>query len=344
MAAGFLLLSPLIIYSFYLVLTVRLYYGVEALGEVREISMRFDPATGALLFGDTSAYVVFARNMALPFASYLILLKGGRWWSFLPLGFCALMASQTGGRWELVVSVFVAIGLILYFGRRLLPQAWHCLMLVPIAIVFIGLGQNRSLIGELLTTGQFDVKFDLASSSFGEHPDFANFEFLTYVVGKVPEVSRTWSYFTQYLGLFTQPIPRILWPDKPAIAPIMLINLQAYGRFASRTISLVGDGWMSFGYAGVVVTLAAVGAFYGGLYRRFCRSGISVYFFCAYFWMLSLLIQWARDGGTKIFDFFFFCLTPLLLAMWLRRFFSRRPAGRPLQAVARDRTDSVARS
>jgi hypothetical protein len=112
----------------------------------------------------------------------------------------------------------------------------------------------------------------------------------------------------------------MLWPDKPVGSPIMLVNLNLYGRFASRTTSLVGDGWISLGYVGVVITLGTVGATYAWLYRRFCRPDISIYYFCAYFWIQALLIQWARDGGYRISDFFFFCLSPILLAYCIRRY------------------------
>jgi oligosaccharide repeat unit polymerase len=330
---AFLVLSPLIFYSFYLVFTMR--QGlVEALDEIGSISMTIDPATGTALFQDTSAYIVFARNMALPFASYVILVGRARWWSFVPMVVCAFISLQTGGRWQFVISAIVAITSVLYLKRRSALQWRHFIMVVLILAAFVVLGQNRDLIVKFLTTGELDLQVDLENSSFGSHPDFANFEFLTYVIGKVPEVSRTWSYFTQYLGLLTQPIPRVLWPDKPVNSPIVWVNLQEYGSFASRTVSLVGDGWISLGYAGVIATLASVGAFYGWLYRRFCRPTISVYFYCAYFWMVALLIQWARDGGYKISDFFFFCLTPILLAYAIKNLFSLDLSRRRRTAVA----------
>lgn len=319
---SFWLLSPLIIYSFYLSIAAKIVYASEAFGVPERILLQVDPLTGATLFQDSTAYVVFARNMALPYASYFMIVSRARWYSVIPLALCAVISLQTGGRWEMVVSATVTVAIFLYTKGYLLLRPLHVVLFVPFLIIFMGMSQNRELISDFFSTGIFDLKFDLQNSSFGAHPDFANFEFLTYIVGKVPVDSGTWSYFTQYLGLFTQPIPRILWPDKPVVSPIMLVNLQEYGRFATRTTSLVGDGWMSLGYAGVIVTMGLAGAFYGWLYKRFCSPSVTIYFFIGYFWMEALLLQWARDGGYKITHFAFFCVGPICLAYLLKRFFS----------------------
>ena len=334
------LLSPLILYSFFLAFTLRQAYGTEALSELGQLELRTDPATGAHLFVDTSAYIVGARNMLLPFATLLIVVKRGKYWSYLPLLGCAFVALQLGERWLIVVSCLVASLMALYFRKRQQFTIQQYLMMGIVLLVFVVLGQNRDAIANLILKGDIDFDFDLQKSSLGDHLDFANFEFLNYVIGKVPDVSGTYSYFTQYLGLFTQPIPRMLWPDKPVGSPIVLVNLDAYGRFVGLSTSLVGDGWISLGYLGAMITTGAVGAFYGWLYRRFCRSSISIYFFCAYFWMLALLLQWARDGSYRITDFFFFCLVGLIIAFALERLVFRqdrpgRPAPlRPRRATA----------
>jgi hypothetical protein len=210
--------------------------------------------------------------------------------------------------------------LVSYLRKRRFFETKHYVIMAVVLFAFVAVGHNREAFIKFLLTGDFNLSFDLRQSSFGDHPDFAMFDCLSYILAKVPAVSGTYSYFTQYLGLFTQPIPRALWPDKPVGSPIVLVNLDAYGKFSPYVATLVGDGWISLGYIGVVVTTGLVGAFYGWLYRRFCSGTSSVYFFCAYFWMLSLLLQWARDGGYSIFtNFFFFSLSPILLAYGLER-------------------------
>jgi oligosaccharide repeat unit polymerase len=323
-----LILSPLIAYSFFLAFTMRQAYETDVLFELSKLNIAIDPTTGARLLTDTTAYVLFARYMAFPFAIFLIVLMRGRWWSYLPMVFCLFVALQLGERWPLIIGALVAVLVVGYLQRQTRFRARHYVLLALGLIVFVVVGQNRNAI----LSGDFSLDVSLAQSSFGNHPDFANYEFLAYVVGKVPDASGTFSYFTQYLGVFTQPIPRAFWPDKPVGSPINLVNLQAYGRFASRTTSLVGDGWISLGYAGVVVTLGLVGAFYGRMFRWFCRRDVSIYFFCAHFWVVVLLLQWARDGSYKILDFFFFCVGPTILAAGIRRLIGGNAAtGSPAQ-------------
>ena len=324
-----LLLSPIIIYSMYLGLTTRtLPSAEEGIAGFGRIDMKYDPQTGTYLFTDTSAYLVLGRHMALPIATCIIYFYSRRWWSFVPLLLCAFVAMYSGGRWPLLISTFVLIAMTLHQRHRMFFRLREVVLALLALLVFAVIGENREALFSLLSTGDIAVEFDLFKSSFGAHPDFANFEFLTYVLAKVPDVSGTYSYFTQYLGLLTQPIPRMIWPDKPIGSPITLVNLNAYGNFASRTTSLVGDGWISLGYIGVVITLGLAGAFYGWLYKRVFTTNISVYYYCAYFWLIALLVQWARDGGSKIAEFFFFCLMPIALAYVLRIFMSNKLKGR----------------
>ena len=323
---AFFILCPLILYSLYLMLTMRQEYGVEVLNELGSVDMTFDPDTGARLFVDTTGYVVLARNMVLPFVTFLILHFRGRWWSYVPLMAVAFMAAETGGRWPLVMSGLVAIMSGLYLQRRSVLRLRSYVAIVIGLGAFLVLGESRDAFMKFLATGSFDFQFDFVNSSFGAHPDFANFEFLTYVIAKVPDFSNTYSYFTQYLGVFTWPIPRILWPGKPAGSPITLVNLTEYGHFTSGSVTLVGDGWISLGYPGVIITLMVAGALYGYLYKRFCSRSASRYYVCAYIWLVALLAQWARDGGYRILEFVFFCLAPVGLAYCVSRLLSK-PAG-----------------
>jgi hypothetical protein len=71
--------------------------------------------------------------------------------------------------------------------------------------------------------------------------DYANFDFLSYVVWLVPEKSGAYSYGLQYLQLLTEPIPRILWGGKPVGPPVKTgVDLYAYANFNGLTVSMAG--------------------------------------------------------------------------------------------------------
>jgi oligosaccharide repeat unit polymerase len=328
-ALAFALLSPVILYSIYLAFTMRQVYGIEVLDQLSQLDLTIDPATGNFIYANATAYVVEGRNFAFAFATFIILLYRGRWTSWLPLLAFAFISLQIGSRWPLVMAAVVLLLMTMYFRKRYTFTNLQWFVVGTVAVLFVAVGRNRDAFLKFLTTGRLEFDFDFSQSSFGDHPDFAMFDCLTYIIGKVPEVSHTYSYFTQYLGVFTQPIPRMLWPDKPVGSPIQLVNLEAYGKFAPFVTSLVGDGWISLGYVGVIITTGAVGAFYGWLYRRLCTQSPSVYFFCAYFWLDALALIWARDGGaTTIPTLSFFCLSPFLLAYAIERLVFRG-AGAP---------------
>jgi hypothetical protein len=137
-------------------------------------------------------------------------------------------------------------------------------------------------------------------------------------VSIVPERTGAFTYGLQYLQLFTEPIPRLLWKGKPVGAPVKTINIGAYGNFIGLTVSLCGDGWMSGGWLGLVVTLSLAGALAGRAHRWFFerqefQAGALVYIVA-----LALLPQWYRDGGISIFKFLLFTIVPVFTWILMR--------------------------
>jgi hypothetical protein len=155
-------------------------------------------------------------------------------------------------------------------------------------------------------------------------PDFANFDFLTYVVSVVPSRTETYTYGGQYLQIFTEPVPRKLWPGKPVGTPIRLFNLNNYGNFLGMTPSLVGDAWMSGGWIGIVVTMTIVGGLLGGAHRWFWRHSDSAVESLFYLVGLALVPQWFRDGGISIAKFLFWNMSPLFFWVGLSWLMSPR--------------------
>jgi hypothetical protein len=104
-----------------------------------------------------------------------------------------------------------------------------------------------------------------------------------------------------------------LWPGKPAGAPIGFFNLNHYGNFYGRTVTLVGDGWMSGGWLGVIITMTFVGCLLGLAHRWFWKHSDDNIVALFYLVGLAMIPQWFRDGGISIAKFLFWNLAPLIL-------------------------------
>jgi hypothetical protein len=218
-----------------------------------------------------------------------------RWTIVLPLISLAMLYTARRGRRWLPISVIVAA--------------------IPLYVIFQQLGENRDAF-KAFVLGQPVEQTAIDGRSWIERQDnldFANFDYLTYVMNVVPEKSQTYTYFTQYLQLFTEPIPRVLWPQKPIGPPVQLVNLNDYGDFVGLTVSIVGDGWLSAGWLGVVVTLLIVATVVSAAHRWLWRSQMSTFRILLYCTFLPLTLQWYRDGGISIAKFLLFSLAPIFL-------------------------------
>lgn len=280
---------------------------------------------GTYISVGASGYSIEAQLMAGPLLCAWLAATRFRWNVLLLLiPYIGYRAFAGMSRWSFVLLA-VALGLMYAWQirKKWLPW-WLLICMLPVFPLFKVIGEDRVLVQELMA-GKYNRKaLDKTQPGMTpeerfrakyDGPDFANYDFLTYVVEMVPDRTGTYTYGTQYLQLFTEPIPRKLWPGKPAGAPVAFFNLNNYGDFLGRTVSLVGDGWMSGGWIGVVVTLALVGAILGRAHHWFWKHSQDNMVALFYLVGLAMLPQWFRDGGISISKFLFWNLTPLLL--WL---------------------------
>lgn len=320
------------------------FFSVEDAADVGQalIQMTRDPITGITGFSNTNGYLVTAHGMIG--ALCLMLIWGARFraWTFLPLlAYMAERAYLGWGRWAIVLTLTSLLLLTLVRQGRRWPRLRHVILAVPILLLFQQLGEKRETFQAWLAGDQVEDVLQQHRSWIErqDSPDFANFDFLTFVVDVVPEKSGTYSYFTQYLQLFTEPIPRILWPGKPYGSPINWVNLNDYGNFVGWTVSIIGDGWMSAGWAGVIIVLAVAGVIAAYVHRWFWSGEASAFKILTYAVFLPLTIQWFRDGGVvPVAKFALLTLGPIMLwgaiASLLR---TERKIGRwPLGVVSSD--------
>jgi len=287
-------------------------YSGEAVGE---------RVGGTYILTGASGYTVEAQYMIGPLICAWLAVTRFRW-PMLLLVAAYLVYRCYGGwsRWTILLS-FLAISLIYAWQKRIQwPPGRVVLLAIPLLMVFNALGQNRDYVQQLFR-GEAGIRTEVRPGTStreqlqGKYdgPDFANFDFLTFVTSVVPDRTGTYSYGSQYLQLFTEPIPRKLWTGKPVGAPVNFFSLNNYGNFVGMTVTLAGDGWMSGGWIGLVITMSIVGAILGRLHRWFWKHTHENIASIFYLVGLAMVPQWYRDGGISVAKFLFWNLVPLIL-------------------------------
>jgi hypothetical protein len=289
--------------------------GAETLGERAE--------NGVFIQTHSTGWLNDAQFMLAPLLCAWLLVTRFNWLNLPLILLYVAYRSWTGwSRWTIIMFfLMIAYAYCWQQRRRWLPL-WSIMLAVPVLILFSVLGQNRDALKDFLTGQQNESAIlDLRPGMSAEekqklrydNQNFANFDYLCYVVGVVPQRTEAYTYGLQYLQLFTEPIPRILWAGKPTGAPVQTINLGAYGNFVGLTVSLAGDGWISGGWIGVVVLMSLGGMIVGRFHRWFWNESDRPFATLFYVSSLAMLTLWFRDGGISIYKFLLWTWLPFLV-------------------------------
>jgi hypothetical protein len=296
-------------------------------------------ANGVYILTKTTGYVTDAQFMIGPLLCLWLLKTRFHWFNVLPIVLFIGYRSWCGwARWTILLFFITIIFMYCWYYRLRWLPAWTIAATVPIIFLFNILGHDRAVLQTYLTTGVVeDAQFlSVPGTSTAEKrreqldtQDFANFDYLTAVVSVVPKRTGTYSYGTQYLELFTEPIPRILWSGKPVGAPVGFFSMNQYVDFTGLTFSLVGDGWCSGGWVGVIITLALAGAALGLAHRSFWARSNLIMPSMFYLTFLAISPNWFRDGGISVSKFLLFTWLPFLMLSVFTWFLNGRlvPAG-----------------
>jgi hypothetical protein len=287
------------------------------------MKMRTDFATGATIHENSNGYIAGIQVFLGTICLMLIWVKKFRRWTFVPLAFYLADRAYVGdARWTIVLTI-LSLGLLYLVSHR---RRWPSVLLLVLAIPVYGgfqlIGEERDVFRSWITGKETTAIATLVDQSWIErqdNPDFANFEFLTYLVDIVPNRTDTYGYFSDFLQLFTEPVPRVLWPDKPVGSPIQLLNVNDYGNFVGWTYSLVGMGWVSLGWIGVAILMTVVGYILALVHRWYWRGAATNVRILTYCLFLPLTIQWFRDGDISIAKFVLFVLSPIFIWRGLTR-------------------------
>jgi len=288
-------------------------------------SMINDRETGLLINSGSNGYFYESRAMLGPICLIFAWITRFRWYSLLPMLVFLVLGGGAGIRGPFMLAA-AGFGLLwMYQQRRLWPTPAIAGLLLGVMVFFSNVGVDRGeFVRQMFQQQQVHVNTSYyANQRFMEGMDTGNLEYLEYVVRAVPAKTGTYSYFTGLLQIFTEPIPRVLWPSKPAGAPIRMFNFFDYGNPVGMTVSLPGQGWADLGWAGVALWCGLFGAFWGAVYERFASRPITSVRLLAYMILLPVSILFFRDGTpVSMLRFGLFLTIPLALFSlfaWLAR-------------------------
>ncbi|MCF7702177.1 O-antigen polymerase [Loktanella sp. M215] len=308
-----LLFAPLYLYS--------IYYGISnPLTETNATSsgnIMIDPETGKKIFVTGSGYFYVLKNCFPGLViAHIVLFRPNIWNMSAVIVF--LTSAILEGRGRFIIIYFLLGLIIYYFQRPKVSQTTKVAVLssfTVLALVLISLGGlYRQVVRSLgdITWSDFDVVDFINRTPMGDSQEFGMFEFLSYIAKYYPDHDYGYSFFTQYLEVFTKPIPRALWPGKPVGSPIQLVDLDYFGNFQGLTQSMVGAGWLSFGLLGVFLLAFVSGFMMQRFFRFAARNWQDPSIRSIYIVALPIGVQWFRDGAPSIVEFYIFGLYPLL--------------------------------
>ena len=308
------LIAPIAIYS--LIYTIRW-------STVGTFNMVFDKDAGTYINTTGNGYLTDAKTLLVPLVVATAWIGRYNWKYLLPLAAFVTFQSFTGLRWPIVVSLFAIMLLYLYDSRVRWFKMVFVMPLFALWLLFSVLSLDRgSYFRQAVGLSSGDIYSNRIQENklrFLESMDYGNLEFFELVVYAVPQRTGSYDYFAEQLQVLTEPIPRVLWKDKPKGAPVKFFRLDDYIPVFSFTKSVAGAGWYGLGYFGVVLWSGFFGIVYGLAYSKFRRARTEIAVL-AYFIFLALAMQLLRDGllvsMVKMGGF-------TILPIFLMRFFSK---------------------
>ncbi|WP_121116421.1 O-antigen polymerase [Croceibacterium ferulae] len=306
--------------------------GTAATTDINEFR-KIDARTGAGYLVGANGYFINLALLLAPIVAIIPYLARFKWWSLLPFACYAVLKLASGGRGQ-VVTAAVIIGMLYMLDQR---RRWPSLAILPALaagwLVFAAIGDDRG--AGIRTTIGVEEQSVVVSSKRELKPletmDLANMEFLEMLIWAIPERTGTYNYFVHNLQIFTEPIPRALWPGKPVGPPIQMYELYRYSQPLGATASIAGAGWAAAGYVGVIIWAGLFGAIFGWAYRAYVRGNGGIAATVAYMTMAAISPIMYRDGSImsilKVVQFYYIPIIALALVSYYLAHNARSASG-----------------
>lgn len=265
-------------------------------------------------------YLFIGRQAMIP-ASFLVILYHKKF--FRSVGVATLLAVTLlfmGLGWRHPILVIMIASMMLFYIRQDKRPPISLLLIVAFIYFYYAaglLGYARTTITTSLSDTNYNITtaYDVTLASTGIAVPMAG------VIRYVPDIV-PWKYGLTLLKIFTQPIPRILWPSKPKF--IGFEGLE-YVLPRGAAIPVWGEFYINFGIIGIIISMwlwGIISKYFFLLYKKY-SSSIPIQVWMAVYFPVSMKSYGRGDMASIIstytLSYLFPILLPLLLARWFRK-------------------------
>jgi hypothetical protein len=245
----------------------------------------------------------------------LIYWYGLRWWLLvLMAGDLFIMAIQGYHRFRVIIPLILILQI--YLDRR--GKKWPpAIVLAPIVIGVI-LFYPMKTIGKMAQEGASITEISHSSTEIvrdamsGQAADQSVLDQLASSLTLIDNAGKYY-YGSIYLVLFTSPVPRQWWPDKPTLSS-HLQDISTPSRPVAELgmiMTFIGEFYINFGFLGIIFMSYLTAYWLARIYFRAYRSDYYSVLRFAYLLVACNLIQVYRDGLMSLFIFTLVNMMPL---------------------------------
>ncbi len=264
-------------------------------------------------------YLFIGRQAMIP-ASFLVILYHKK--IFRSIGVAALLAITLlfmGLGWRHPILVIMIASMMLFYIRQDKRPPISLLLVAAFIYFYYAaglLGYARTTTSLSDTDYNITKAYDVTLSSTGIATPMAG------VIRYVPDIV-PWKYGLTLLKVFTQPIPRILWPSKPKF--IGFEGLE-YVLPRGAAIPVWGEFYINFGIIGIIISMwlwGIISKYFFLLYKKY-PSSIPIQVWIAVYFPVSMKSYGRGDMASIVSTYTLSYLFPILLPLLLARWFGRR--------------------
>lgn len=269
----------------------------------------------------TSSYFFIVQVWAGLALLALIYWYGFRWWLLLPISlYLLIMAYQGYHRFRVLIPLLLLMQIFLDRRKLKWPPLYLAAALGALLLIFFplkGIGQmaqEGESVNDIVVMSTDRINQALAAKASDQ-------QFLDQFACTLALMDDAGHYYygSTYLALVTLPVPRQWWPDKPGLADYLHEISKPWRPMAEMgmIVTFLGESYVNFGYAGIVIIPVLLAYFLGRVYFRAYRRNYFSISRLAYLLIACNLIQVYRDGLVSIVIFTWVNMMPLMILILL---------------------------